>query len=175
MMIRTVAKVLVVLNSENERPTQISLAVCFALIAGLTPFFNLHNLLVFLLVLVLRVNLSSFLLALSVFSLIAYALDPLFHLIGLKVLTAEGLRGLWTTLYNNTFFRLSNFYNSIVLGSLIFSLVLFAPLFFALNYGIKKYRRHILTWMKNTPLARAVSGSKLYEYYMSYARLRSRL
>ena len=174
-MIRTVAKVLVVLNSENERPSQISLAVCFALIAGLTPFFTLHNLLVFLLVLVLRVNLSSFLLALSFFSVMAYALDPLFHLIGLKALTAEVLRGLWTPLYNKAFFRLTNFYNSIVMGSLIFSLVLFVPLFFALNYGIKKYREHVLAWMKQTPLAKAVSGSRLYEYYMSYARIRSRL
>lgn len=174
-MIRTAAKVLVVLNSEHERPSQISLAVCLAMIAGLTPFFSIHNLLVFLLVLVLRVNLSSFLLAFSLFSLIAYALDPLFHSIGLSILTADGLRGLWTALYNNTFFRLTNFYNSIVMGSLVFSLVLFVPLFFALNYAIRKYRQRILIWIKGTPLAKAISGSRFYEYYMSYAKLRSKL
>ncbi len=174
-MIRTVAKVLVVLNSENERPSQISLAVCFALIAGLTPFFNIHNLLILLLVFVLRVNLSSFLLAFSLFSIIAYAFDPVFHIIGLNVLTAGALRDFWTALYNNTFFRLTNFYNSIVMGSLIFSILLFAPLFFILNYGVRKYRAHVLAWMKKTPLARAISGSRLYEYYMSYAKMREKL
>lgn len=173
-MIRTVAKVLVVLNSETE-PAQISLAVCLSMVAGLTPLMSLHNLLVLFLVLVLRVNTSSFLLGLAFFSAFAYAIDPFFHLIGLKLLTAEGLRGLWTSLYNITLFRLSNFYNSIVMGSLVFSLVLFVPLLISLNYAISKYREHILTWMKKTPLARAVTGSKFYEYYMTFSKLRSQL
>ena len=60
-MLRTIAKLLKVLNSETE-PGQISLGFCFALVAGLTPIWSLHNVFVLLLVLLLRVNLSAFLL-----------------------------------------------------------------------------------------------------------------
>jgi len=66
-MLYTLAKVLNVLNSEAD-PSQISLAVALALVAGLTPLMSLHNLVVLLLVLVLRVNLSAFLLGLAIFS-----------------------------------------------------------------------------------------------------------
>lgn len=173
-MIRTVAKVLVVLNSETD-PEEISLAVCLSMVAGLTPLLSLHNILVFFLVLVLSVNLSSFILGLAFFSALAYALDPLFNFIGYKALAFEGLRGLWTSLYNVTIFKLSNFYNSIVMGSLLFSLVLFIPLLLALNYGIRKYREYVLAWLVKTPLVKAVTASKFYEYYMSYSKLRSRL
>ncbi len=125
-MLTALAKLLKVLNSETD-PGQISLAFCFAMVAGFTPFFSLHNLLVLLLVLVLRVNLSAFSLGTAAFSILAFALDPLFHQVGLAALTAEGLRGLWTTLYNQTLWRVERFNNSVVLGSLIASIVLFLP------------------------------------------------
>ena len=66
-MLRAIAKLLKALNSESN-PVQISLAFCFALIAGFTPLLSLHNLLVLFLVLILRVNLSAFILGLGVFS-----------------------------------------------------------------------------------------------------------
>ncbi|MDT8272320.1 MAG: DUF2062 domain-containing protein, partial [Desulfomonilia bacterium] len=85
-MIRLIARVLRVLNSEAA-PSQISLALCFSLIAGFTPLMSMHNVVVLLLVLLIRVNLASFLLGLVAFSGIAYLLDPLFHLSGLALLT----------------------------------------------------------------------------------------
>ncbi|HBG47255.1 MAG TPA: DUF2062 domain-containing protein [Deltaproteobacteria bacterium] len=173
-MIRTVAKVLVVLNS-GTAPGQISLALCLSMIAGLTPLLSLHNILVFFLVLGLKVNISSFMLGLAFFSAFAYALDPIFHLIGFKALSIGGLSGLWTSLYNITLFKLSNFYNSIVMGSLLFSIVVFIPLLLSLNYAIRKYREHVLTWLKKTPLAKTITASKFYEYYMSFSKLRGRL
>jgi uncharacterized protein (TIGR03546 family) len=55
--------------------------------------------------LILRVNLSTFLLALAAFSGVAWLLDPLFHRMGLALLTADSLQGFWTTLYNSTIWR----------------------------------------------------------------------
>ena len=82
-MIGTIAKILKALNSETA-PGQISMALCFALIIGLTPLYSLHNLLVLLLVLILRVNLSAFIVGWVFFSGVAYILDPIFqHGIGL--------------------------------------------------------------------------------------------
>ena len=165
-MIQLVAKILKVLNSESE-PGQISLALCFALIAGLTPFLSLHNFVIIFLVLILRVNLSTFLLCLAVFSGAAYLLDPLFHRIGLALLTADSLQGFWTALYNSTIFRLSRFNNSVLMGSLFFSLLCFVPLYLAANWGIRQYRANILAWVRKSRIMKAFTASKFYSIYQS--------
>lgn len=170
-MLSAIAKLLSALNSETE-PGQISLAFCFAMIAGLTPLFSLHNLLVLLIVLLLRVNLSTFILGLAFFSGIAYLLDPLFHLIGLAVLTAGTLEGLWTALYNTTLFRLEKFNNSIVIGSLLFSLVLFVPIYLIANQMILRYREHVLAWVQKSRIMQAFKATKLYRLYSTYSEFR---
>jgi uncharacterized protein (TIGR03546 family) len=162
--VRTLAKFLKILNSDAA-PGQISLGFGFAMIAGLTPVISLHNLVVLFLVLVLRVNLSSFLLGFALFSGLSFALDPLFHRIGLTVLTAPALEGFWTALYNSTLWRLERFNNSVVMGSLIVSLSLFAPLVLIGNRLVQAYRDHILTWVKSTRLMQVFRLSKLHEYY----------
>lgn len=173
-MLRSIAKLLRVLNSETD-PGQISLGVCFALIAGLTPLWSLHNLLVLFLVLVLRVNLSAFLLGLAFFSGVAYLLDPLFSALGLALLTASPLQGLWTALYNSTLWRLERFNNSIVLGSLVFSVAAFVPLFLLSNMLIRRYRDHVYAWIQKTRVMQALKASKLYHYYTSFSSLRGNL
>lgn len=168
-MLRTIARLLRVLNSETE-PTRISLAFAFAMAAGLTPLLGLHNLVILFLVLVLRVNLSAFILGFFFFSGAAYALDPLFHRIGLWALTSEAPRGLWTALYNITFFRAFRFYNSILMGSLLFSVVAFVPFVLASNRLILKYREHVLVWVRRTRLMRFFKATKLYGLYSTYSR-----
>ena len=165
-MLQILFKLLKVLNSEAE-PHQISLAFCFSMIAGLTPFLSLHNVLVLLLVLLLRVNLSAFIIGLVGFSAIAYFIDPLFHMIGLFVLTASHLEGLWTSIYNSTLWRLENFNNSIVMGSLIFSLILFIPFFIITNILIVKYRTNVMAWVEKTRIVQGLKASRIYNLYKS--------
>jgi uncharacterized protein (TIGR03546 family) len=163
-VIEIIAKILKALNSDAE-PGQISLALCFGMIAGLTPLLSLHNLLILFFVLVLRVNLSTFILAWGLFSGVAYLLDPLFDRIGLSVLRASPLEGLWTALYNVTLCRLERFNNSIVMGSLVFSAVLFIPVYLISNLAIRRYRDHILTWVRESRIMQILKGSKLYAAY----------
>lgn len=165
-MIKMIAKLLKVLNSETE-PGQISLAFCLAMILGFTPLMSPHNILVILFILLLRVNLSACILGWIVFSGFAYLLDPLFHRIGVTLLTAQALEGLWTALYNITFFRLAKFNNSIVMGSLVFSLIFFIPLYLLSNKAILKYRDHMLAWVKKTRLMQAFKANKLYKAYQA--------
>jgi uncharacterized protein (TIGR03546 family) len=167
-MLRMLARLLAVLNSETH-PGQISLGFCFAMVAGFTPFLSLHNLLVLLLVLVIRVNLSAFLLGLPLFSGLAFGLDPLFHRIGLAVLTHEFLEGLWTALYNSTLWRLEHFNNSIVMGSLLCSLVSFVPLYFLSNVAIRRYRVHVLAWVEKTRVMQFLRASRFYNLYQSFS------
>ena len=170
-MLDSLAKLLAALNSETE-PGQITLGFCFAMVAGFTPLWSLHNLLVLLLVLVLRVNLSAFLLGLAFFSGVAFALDPLFHRLGLAVLTASGLVPLWTALYNQTLWRLEQFNDSIAMGSLLVSLVLFGPLLFTGNALIVRYRAHVLAWVQRTRIMQWLQATQFWRLYQRVSSLR---
>ena len=163
-MIEIIAKLLKALNSETE-PGQISLGLCLGMIAGLTPLISLHNLLILFLVLLLRVNLSTFILACGLFSGVAYLLDPLFHRIGLIILRSSSLEGLWTALYNISLCRLEKFNNSIVMGSLVFSVVLFVPVCLISNLAIRRYRDHVLVWVRKSRIVQALKGSGFYATY----------
>jgi len=169
-VIRAIIKLLRVLNSEAA-PAQIGLALAFALIPGLTPLWSLHNLAVLLLVLVLRVNLSAFLLGTVFFSGLAYLLDPFFHRVGLAVLTAPSIEGVLTALYNSTLWRIERFNNSIVMGSLLVSLALFVPTVLALNWAIRQYRARVLARVKRLRVVQALTATKFAQMYRSYSNL----
>ncbi|MCP3678695.1 MAG: TIGR03546 family protein [Deltaproteobacteria bacterium] len=165
-MLKIIARFLRVLNSETE-PGQISLALCFAMIAGLTTLLSPHNLLLLIPVLLLRVNLSAFILGVVFFSGIAYLIDPIFHHLGLALLTAGALEGLWTALYNSTLWRIERFNNSIVMGSIFFSLVAFIPLYLIANLAIRRYREHVLAWVRKSRVMQLFMASKFYRVYNS--------
>jgi uncharacterized protein (TIGR03546 family) len=164
--LNALAKLLKVLNSETD-PGQIALGICFAMIVGLTPLWSPHNLLILFLLLVLRVNLSAFLVAFPLFSGIAYAIDPLSSALGLRILTAPALEGLWTALYNTVPGRLEAFNNSITMGSGIVTLVLFVPVYLAATRLILGYRERILAWVQKTKLMQMLKTSRFYEIYSS--------
>jgi len=168
-MLRIIARLLRVLNSETD-PTQISLAFALSMVAGLTPLVSLHNLFIIFIVLVLRVNISAFILGLIFFSGLAYLLDPLFHAIGIAVLTAPVLTSLWTALYNITLFRLLRFNNSILMGSLLFSVVIFVPFVLASNRLILKYREVLLERIRRTHIMQVFKATKLYRLYSAYSK-----
>ncbi|MDH4162775.1 MAG: TIGR03546 family protein [Nitrospirota bacterium] len=163
-MLSMIAKLLKVLNSEAD-PFQISVALGLSMITGFLPLFTPLNLLILLLVLVLRVNISSYLLGSAFFAGIAWFLDPIFHRIGLAVLTAGALEGSWTALYNTVLGRLQRFNNSVVMGSVIFSALFFVPLVLLLNIAIRKYRDHVLLWVKKTRFMQILMASKFYDLY----------
>jgi uncharacterized protein (TIGR03546 family) len=167
-MLRAIIKLLTVLNSETE-PGQISLALAFSLIVGLTPLWSLHNLVVLLLVLLLRVNLSAVLLGSAVFSAVAYLLGPLFHRLGLAVLMASSLEGLWTALYDSTLWRVERFNNSVVMGSVLVSLVLFVPAVLVFNWAIRKYRERVVAKVKQWRLVQALTATRFFQMYRSYS------
>ena len=165
-MIRTIAKVLKVLNSETD-PSQISLGLCFAVIVAFTPVMSLHNLVILFIVFFFRINLSAFFLGILLFSGIAYFLDPLFHTVGMAVLTVNGLEKIWTAFYNITIWRIEYFNNTIVMGSLVCSFVLFVPLLFLFNGAVRLYRKHVYARVQKLKIVQAIKANKLYRTYVS--------
>lgn len=140
--------------SSDVAPEQISLGIAFSMIVGFTPLWSLHNLLVLFLVMVLRVNGAAFMAGIALFSMLGYLLDPLFHQLGFFLLGLEALNGLWVTMYNSTLWRIENFSNTIVMGSLVFSVVLFAPVYLGGIWLINRYRQHIMAWIEKLRLTR---------------------
>jgi len=163
-MLKMIANLLKILNSEAD-PFQISVALGFSMITGFLPLFTPLNLVILLLVFLLRVNISSYLLGSAFFAGVAWFLDPLFHRIGLFVLTAGALEGLWTAFYNTVIGRLQRFNNSVVMGSFVFSLIFFVPLVLIMNVAIRRYRQNILVWVKKSRIMQMITASKLYSLY----------
>lgn len=163
-MLDILAKLLKALNAEGS-PTQISLGFAAGLIIGLTPLWSLHNVVLLFLVFLFRINLSAFFLSWAVFSAIAYLADPVMSTIGASLLASPALNGLWTSMYNQDFWRLSHFNNTLTLGSLVCSVVLAVPLVFISNFIVKHYRAHILTWVRKTKIMQILKASRFYRLY----------
>jgi uncharacterized protein (TIGR03546 family) len=156
--------------NKDASPQQIAGGMALGAIAGLTPLASLHNLVVLILVLMLRVNISSAILSLGVFSTLAYLLDPLFNKIGyLLLVRVEALKPLWTTFYNTPIVPWTRFNNTLTLGSLVFSLLLFWPLYFFLVWGVKTYRERVLAIVQRWKIVQVLKASKLYHLYQSYS------
>jgi uncharacterized protein (TIGR03546 family) len=164
-MLTMIAKLLKILNSESE-PTQISLALGFSMVSGFLPFIGPLNLMVLLIVFLLRVNLSAYFLGAAFFSGLSYFLDPLFHIVGLSVLTSVVLEGLWTSLYNSTIWRIQRFNNSVVMGGIVCAVLCLVPMVLVVNMLIRKYRDHVLIWVKKTRVMQLFFASKLYSIYV---------
>ena len=165
-MLRLIAKALKALNSETD-PAQISLALVLAMVMGFTPLWSLHNVIILFLVLVLRANLSTFILGLALFGSLAYLLDPLFHRFGLLLLRADPLVGFWTFLYNTVPGRLDRINNTIVAGSLTISLFLVVPAFFLFQLLIARYRDHFMRYVEKSRIAQAIKANRFYRIYQS--------
>jgi uncharacterized protein (TIGR03546 family) len=160
------AKLLKALNSEAS-PSQISLAFVLGMILGFTPLWSAHNILVVFLALVLRINLTGFILAWGVFSGFAYLLDPAFIALGENLLTNVDLKDLWSSMYVSDVWRVSRFNNTLVLGSLVISIGLAIPAFFIFNFLIKQYRDKIFDWVQKSKLMQMLKANKLYRIYSS--------
>src|SRR3982750_3960978 len=128
------------LHSEGT-PTQIGLGVALGAALGLTPIANAHNLLVLLLLAVLNVSFGAGMLAWGVFVPIGFMLDPLFDRVGHWLLMdTTALRSLWTTWDNTPVLALTNFTNTVVLGSVVIWLALLVPLWLASRFAVIRYR-----------------------------------
>lgn len=171
-MVRLLFKFIKVIHSDRD-PRQICLGFSLGMIMGLTPLLSAHNLIVLLAILFFRTNISAAILSWAVFSLIAFILDPLFHQFGLIILTkTEFLTGIWTVLYNAPFVPYTRFNNSIVMGSLIFSLMAFYPVYLGGLFIVVKYRETFMERFDKWKVFKIIKASKFYKLYARYSEFR---
>jgi uncharacterized protein (TIGR03546 family) len=171
-MIQQIISLIRLMHSETD-PRQISLGFALGMILGLTPFRSLHNLLVLLALLFFRANIGAAMLSWATFSILAFALDPLFHQFGLFLLTGViPLQSLWITLYNAPLVPYTKFNNSVLMGSLTFSLLIFYPIYWGGKFMVMKYRETLMEQMNHWKIVQVFRASDLYKWYSRYSKLR---
>ena len=163
-LIKLIQSLFGALHSEGT-PGQLAAGIVLGSFLGLTPLVNLHNAVIFAALVLLNVSFAGGLLGWAVFVPVGFLLDPLFDWIGHSLLLAPSLRGLWTSLSNTPIIPLTNFNNTVVLGSLVFAMVFALPLFFATRLGVVRYRATIGERVRQSKWYRAIMASKAYNVY----------
>ena len=166
-LLKLIQSMVKALNSEGT-PGQVAAGIALGACLGLTPLLNIHNLVVLLIAMFFNVSLAGFSLGFTLFVPAGFLLDPVFDRIGEALLSAPGLAGLWTWCANTPVVSLTNFNNTILLGSVVFWMVAFIPLYFALRAGVVRYRAHIFERLKKTRAFQAVQASQLYRVYRMF-------
>lgn len=164
LLLKLLQAIVKALNSEGT-PRQVAAGIAFGAALGLTPIGSLHNLVIVLLALVLNISLAGFTLGWTAFLPLGFALDPLFDAIGKALLGAPGLAPLWSRLANAPLVPFTHFNNSVVLGSLVFWVVAWLPIFFLARWGVIRYRAAIFERLSRTKLFQAVKASRLYRVW----------
>src|SRR6185503_19026611 len=149
IFIKLLQQLIGALNSDGT-PGQVAAGLTLGACLGLTPLINIHNLLIVALAVILNVSMPGFMLGWALFIPFGFVLDPVFDRLGQALLLGVSqLRPVWIDAYNSAAV-LTNFNNSVVLGSFVFWLVLTLPIFFVFRLGVTRYRRHIYERLAKT-------------------------
>lgn len=155
------------LNSETAS-NQIAAGVACGVILGLAPAVSFQSVLVFAVIFLFRVQFGAAFATAFFVKFMAMPFDPLFHRIGSFVLEDPTLEPAFTWMYNVPLVPLTRFYNSIVMGSAVVSILL-APVVFVLSkIVIRRYRETIVERFKDSKLWQFWKTTTIYNWYMRY-------
>lgn len=170
LLLKQIFAFLKLLNSDTGE-NQIAAGIACGLILGFAPVFSLQTLVVFVLLFFFRIQIGAAFLAAFFFKFPAFLFDPLFHSIGKTILEQPGLEPLFTTLYNMPIIPFTKFYNTVVMGAGVTSIVLFPVMFVVSRTLIVKYRKTVVERFKQTKFWKAVQATSLYKWYATYDNL----
>jgi uncharacterized protein (TIGR03546 family) len=163
-LLKLIQSIIKTLHSDGT-PGQVAAGMALGAALGLTPLVNVHNLIIFSLIVLLNVSFGGGMLGWALFVPLGFLLDPVFDRIGASLLQAPSLRSLWTSWYNTPLVPYTNFNNTVVLGSVVGWLVLAVPIFFAARWGIARYRATIGERVRQSKFYKAVTASQVYNWY----------
>jgi uncharacterized protein (TIGR03546 family) len=163
-LLKLIQSIIKTLHSAGT-PGQVAAGMALGSALGLTPLMNLHNLVVFSLLVLLNVSFGGGMLGWMLFVPIGFLLDPVFHAVGAQLLEAPSLRPLWISWTNMPVLPFTNFNNTVVLGSFVSWGVLAVPIFFAARYGVTRYRATVGERVRQSRFYKAVTASQVYNVY----------
>lgn len=164
-LVKLVQSIVKALHSDGT-PGQVAMGLALGSIVGFTPLMNLHNAVLLGLIIILNVSFPGAMLGIAVFTPFGFLLDPLFDAVGRRLLMdTPALVPLWTSFSNTPVVPLTNFNNTVVLGSVVVSLALFVPILIAARWGVARYRATVAERISRSRWYKAVTASKAYNVY----------
>ncbi len=155
--------------ASDGTPGQVAAGMALGLALGLTPIASLHNLLVVLLAMCTTVSMPGFMLGWALGVPLGFALDPLFHAVGMAILLDDRTAPFFIWAVNTPIVSLARLNNSIVLGSLVVWVVATAPAYLLFRVGVTRYRERIHARLEQTRFFQALKASKLWTLYQWFA------
>ena len=164
-ILKFVQSLVATLHSDGT-PNQVGLGIALGACLGLTPLVNAHNAVVLLLLCILNVSFGAGMLGWAIFVPLGFVLDPVFDHIGrVLLLETPSLTPLWTRWDNMPFMPLTNFSNTVVLGSVVGWLVLFIPIWLLARQAVIEYRARLAEKVRRSRVYQALTASKAYNVY----------
>jgi len=170
LLLKQLFSLIRLLNSETGT-NQIATGVAAGFILGMTPFFSLQTLLVFVLLLFFRIQIGAAFLSAFFFAFVAYLLDPAFHAVGTWALELSILQPIYTELYNLPLVPYTRFNNTIAMGSGLVAIVLSPFVYWAARGAVVKYRATVLARWQGSKAFKALKATSLYQWYYKYDQL----
>jgi uncharacterized protein (TIGR03546 family) len=167
LLLKQIFAFIKLLNSDTGTISLAAGMTC-GFILGMTPVLSLHSLIIFLILFFFRIQIGAALITAFFFKFVAFLLDPLFDVVGRKVLEMQSLEPFFTKLYNMPLIPFTRFNNSIVMGSAVITFALSPIVFIISQRLIIKYRETILARFKTTKFWKAVEATKFYQWYYKY-------
>ncbi|MDD3923144.1 MAG: TIGR03546 family protein [Endomicrobiaceae bacterium] len=158
-------KKIIVMFQSDISPDQIAWGFALGAILGLVPNF-LVKIILFIVIMLFKVNLTSALIACTLFSIVGFAIDPLLDKIGyICLVNINVLSPLYNWLYNLPIIPFTKFNNTVVMGSFILGLILIVPngIFAkkALVFYRANYRDRVAQWKLIKLLNTALNATKI--------------
>ena len=139
MKIKPLLKLVNALN-DNTSPGEIAHGVAIGLILGFMPKGNLLWIAIFIIMMFIRIQKGAYFLFMILGMIISPALDVTFHQIGLRILTEPKMIDFYAKILEVPLVAFTKFNNTVVMGSLVFGLACYVPVYFLSRLFIKLWR-----------------------------------
>jgi uncharacterized protein (TIGR03546 family) len=87
--------------------------------------------------------------------------------VGEWLLFNEGMRSIWTAFYSTYLGRLSQFYHTLTLGSLVVALALFPLVLIGSKQLMGQYRQRFMQWVSQRRIVKFIKGTHFYQLYQT--------
>lgn len=153
----------------NTSANSLSLGVATGWLLGMNPLSTLQWFVWFFTMFLLPTHLGVAMASFCLFRVFFLGLTPLFHALGYTLLNdTTSLQRMWAWMYHAPILPYTEFNNSVVLGSFVFSVFFLIPLYFASLNIFSQHRERLLRAVRKSWPYRSWSVSRLSRLYAHY-------
>lgn len=149
--------------SANTHPGAIAHGFALGMLLGFMPKTNLLWYIILVFILFIRIQKSCYTLSIIIGSLIAPLLDPVFNETGIWLLTRDSLVPAIRFLQDIPFVAYTRFHNSIVAGSLVWSLICYVPFYIIARLSVSLWRKYLAVKVRELKLIKMIKQVPLIQ------------